>query len=220
MSQKLYTATQRALNKMGIFHLVSSCIAALPLFAITTACGKASHDQVSSSWHLSPTIEQDAAPLKIAVPYASGDVTGELTDRIIFSLQTLPNLTIDDNAPYLLSITILDDQEEKIGYRYDPLDKNTKIIPNENRSKMLVSVSLIERSSKKTLWGPAYILGTIDYDHQNSSINNNILAYSMGQLADIDTAQDVTYIPLHRDIGNKIAIWFQNEREIKSIKKL
>ncbi len=168
----------------------------------------------SSSWHISPTITSSDQELTIAVPYVSGDVNGELTTRIIYELQSLPQLRIDDNASKVLEISIVDENEDKIGYRQDPTKKHKKIIPSENRSQMLVKVTLVDRGTKKAYIGPAYILGSIDYDHQNSSVDNNILAYSMGQLADIDTARDVTYIPLYRDIGNKIAIWLQNSREI------
>ena len=62
--------------------------------------------------------------------------------------------------------------------------------------------------------GPAYILGNIEYDHQENSIDNNINGLSLGQLSDIDTAQDVTYIPQDRDLASKISLWLQNQQDL------
>lgn len=168
----------------------------------------------SSSWKISPSISNTDDRLSVAIPYASGDTSGALTSAIIYAIQSLPNVTISDTAPLLLQITILDDKEDKIGYRYDPLKKDT-IIPNENRSRLLVSVTLLNRATNQPIWQTGYILGNVDYDHQNSSINHNTLTQSMGQLADLDTAQDVTYAPLYKNIADKIALWFQNEREFQ-----
>ncbi len=205
------------IDKKTTPHTISIFLAIFfGIFGISS-CNHTETNEPTVSWHLSPTISDKENTLAIAIPYASGDTTGDLTAAVISSVQKLPNVQIEDDAPYLLSITILDDKESKIGYRYDPLKKDKKIIPNENRSSVLISVSLLDRGTKKTIWGPGYILGSINYDHQNSSINNNTLAYSLGQLADLDTAQDVTYIPLYRDLSNKIALWLQTERETKTL---
>ncbi|MGR3951398.1 MAG: hypothetical protein QRY74_00525 [Chlamydia sp.] len=175
-----------------------------------------SNQSIFSSWQISKTLSEKEPQFAIAIPYANGDETGELTNRIIYAIQSLPNTVIDDTASQMLIISILDAKEQKIGYRQDP-DTSKKIIPNENRSKMLISVSLIERDSKKEIWKTGYILGSIDYDHQNSTINGKNLTKSLGQLADIDTAREVAYIPLYRDISKKVAFWVHHQREIEHI---
>jgi len=169
----------------------------------------------SCGWHVAETISHQN-PTHLSIPYASGDSSGELTNAVIAIMSTQPGFTIDDTSLYQLKISILDDKEQRIGYRYDPAKEakgKKKLIPNENRDKRLVQVSLIDRQSNKTMIGPAYILGSIEYDHQENSIDNDINDFSLGQLADINAAQDVTYIPLYRDLAKKISYWLQNQKD-------
>lgn len=161
----------------------------------------------------------EANQMTVRIPYAQGDASGELTSRVVEAVNAQPGFRVDESGRYILSVKLLDSSEEKIGFRYDPrkLRHGQKdLILNETRAKALAEISLIDTTTSTKICGPAYILGNIEYDHQENTIDNNINDLSLGQLSDIDTAQDVTYIPEYRDLAQKIALWLQNQRDLKS----
>lgn len=185
------------------------CLHGLLLFGLASAC---------SPWHMAGSMSSDRQ-MTVSVPYVQGDATGELTSRLVESVSSQPGFRIDESGQYILRVKLLQTQDEKIGFRYDPkkLRHGQKdLILNETRSKALVEVSLVDRYSNTTVCGPAYILGNFDYDHQENVIDNNINGLSLGQLSDIDTAQDVTYIPQDRDLAIKICQWLQNQQDLAS----
>ena len=170
-----------------------------------------------ASWHLSDSMTH---PKTVHIPYAVGDSTGEFTRRVISEVSKQPGFSVDDSGQYLLTIRLLDSKEQKLGYRFDPIDLDKgkrEIIPNESRALVLAEVSLKDTFSNKIVLGPAYILGGIDFDHQQNTINNDTNDFSLGQLTDIETARDVTYIPLYRDLSIKIATWLQNAQEFATV---
>ena len=124
--------------------------------------------------------------------------------------------TDDGTAAQLtLKVRILNTRYDNIGFRYRHNIENSeeskrKIIPNESRTKVLAEVTLLDTLSKKVLLGPAHIVGSIDYDHQNYDLNNDINTFSLGQLSDIDTTEDVLTIPLYRDLAYQITTYLQN----------
>ena len=165
-----------------------------------------------TSWHLAPSVT-DSEPKQICIPYVHNDETGELTSDLVKAVNDQPGFRVDDGGRYLLSVKLLDSKEFKTGFRYDPrkLKKGEKdLILSESRAKALVEVQVIDRFTNEVVRGPAYILGSADYDHQENTINNDINRLSLGNLSDIDTAEDVVYIPLYRDLSQKIGIWLQN----------
>ena len=172
-----------------------------------------------SSWHLANSLSSEKQ-ISVSIPYAQGDDSGELTSRLIEAMNSQPGFRVTDGGQYILRVKLLDDKEEKIGYRYDPIQLKKgvhKLILNETRAKALAEVHLVNRFTNKDIAGPAFILGNIEYDHQENTIDNNINDLSLGQLSDIDAAQDVTYIPLYRDLAQKIALWMQNQQDLASI---
>ncbi len=188
---------------------ILACLCAVLLGGCISAC---------SSWHIADSMSSDHR-MSVYVPYVQGDATGEITSSLMETLNSQPGFRIDESGQYLLRVTVLDAQEEKIGFRYDPkkLRHGQKdLILNETRAQTLVEVALIDRHTNTTICGPAHILGSIDYDHQENTINSNINDLSLGQLSDIDTAQDVTYIPQNRDLARKICLWLQNQQDLAS----
>jgi hypothetical protein len=169
-----------------------------------------------AGWHVADSVSADNQ-MTVRIPYAHGDDSGELTSRVVEAVSLQPGFQVDESGQYLLQIRLLDDKEEKIGFRYNPreLKKGSrKLILEESRAKVLAEVTLINRFTKKIVAGPAHILGNADYDHQENTIDNNVNDLSLGQLSDIDAAQDVTYIPLYRDLSSKIALWLQNQQDL------
>ena len=167
-------------------------------------------------WKLAQSVSA-SQPMRICIPYAAGDSTGEFTTQLISAVSRQPGFIIDENSQYQLSVKFLDSKEQRIGYRYDPRELHRgrqKIVPNENRDKQLVELSIVDSVTQKIVCGPAYILGSAEYDHQENSINNDINDLSLGQLSDINAEKDVTYIPLYRDLVLKIGSWLQNQQDL------
>jgi hypothetical protein len=163
-------------------------------------------------WHMSKSVTGHDCQ-QICIPYVQNDASGEATAALVRAVNDLPGFRVDNGGRYLLSVKILDHKDAKLGFRYDPIElhKGKKdLILNETRARVLVEVQVIDRFTNQVIHGPAHILGSTEYDHQESSINNDINRRSLGQLCDIDTAIDVVYIPLYRDLASKIGIWLQN----------
>ena len=180
-------------------------------FALLSGC---------THWHLSDSTTQKKT---IHIPYALGDSTGELTRRVIGEVTKQPGFTVEDSGQYLLTIKLLDSKDQKVGYRFDPIDLEEgrkKIILNESRALALAEVTLKDTFSNKVILGPSYILGTADYDHQQNTIDKDTNDLSLGQLSDVETAQDVTYIPLYRDLAIKISLWLQNASDFATVSSL
>jgi hypothetical protein len=175
-------------------------------FAVCTAC---------TPWHMSKSV-MDSDCKQISIPYVQNDEDGELTAYLVQAVSEQPGFRVDNGGRYLLSVKLLDRKESKLGFRYNPIElrKGEKeLILNETRAKALAEVKIVDRFTNEIIRGPAYILGSIEYDHQESSVNNDINRLSLGQLCDIDTAEDVVYIPLYRDLAAKIGLWLQNNSD-------
>lgn len=173
------------------------------------------------SWRLSPTLDKSRVRT-ISIPFVPGDTNGALTSAIIEQIEKQGGLRFaHDGGELTLKVSILSNKYDNIGYRHNPKELHRgreKLIPNETRSKILAEITVTEVASQKVLLGPAYILATAEYDHQNYSINNNINTFSLGQLSDIDTAEDVIDIPLYRNLASEIALYLQHHFETLSPK--
>jgi hypothetical protein len=153
--------------------------------------------------------------ISLSVPYASGDKDGRLTSQLIEQIEKEGLFRYSpEGSKYVLKVRILDTKYENIGFRYDPKrlakEQKEKLIPNETRSRLLAEVTIVNNETGKNVLGPAHILSTSEYDHQNYSINNDINRFSLGQLSDIDTAQDVMNIPLYRNLAKEINFYLAN----------
>jgi hypothetical protein len=178
-------------------------ILSLSLLCVTTSCG----------WHLADSLSPHKKQT-ISIPYISGDSDGSLTSCVVEQIEQQGGLKyVPDGGAYTLSVELLDSKSQHIGFRQDPkkLTKGKhKLIPSETRRKLLAKVEVIDALSQKIIIGPAYIVGSCDFDHQNYSLKNDINNFSLGQLTDIDTAYDVVDIPLHRDLARNIAQYLAN----------
>ena len=72
-----------------------------------------------ASWHVADSVSSDRQ-MTVRIPYIQGDDSGELTSRVIEAVSLQPGFCVDESGQYLLRIHLLDDKEEKIGFRYNP----------------------------------------------------------------------------------------------------
>ena len=146
----------------------------------------------------------------LSVPYAKGDDTGDLTNALINSISTKTHFRVEEDCRYQLIVEILHSKRERLAYRFNPLHKE-RLISCENRANMLAQVTIVDRTTKKTIRGPGFIRASIDYDHQSTAKDDTINKYSLGQLGNIDTYGDSLPIPLFRDLSEKIALWVEQQ---------
>lgn len=182
------------------------CFALLSLLFCCTSCG----------WHVAKSDIAGDAPT-ISIPYAYGDGDGLLTSEIIAQVQKETALQyVQNSGEYTLKVVLLDAKNENIGFRYDPKkleDGKKKLIPDETRRRLLAKVSVVHTASNKDVLGPAYIMGSCEFDHRYYNLSHNINRFSLGQLTDIDTTSDVVNTPLYRDLAHQIALWLENTIE-------
>ena len=158
----------------------------------------------------------DSKPQTVSIQYISGDETGDLTSSVVAEIEKLPSFRYTpEGGAYTLEVRLLDEESEKIDYRFqhhEHVAAFKKVIPSEGRAQALVEVKLLQ--NQKCVLGPAYILGSCEFAHQNESLNTNINRFSLGQLTDIDTTEDVLYVPLYRNTARKVALWLQDNLDL------
>jgi len=144
----------------------------------------------------------------ISVPYVEGDEDGSLTAVLIREINASGLFVYQNTGGALtLKVTIVDYEDSHIGFQYDQKkdgEFKNLLIPNETRTTLLTEVILIETASGKIALGPARIAASVTFDHDYYATRHRINVFSLGQLTDIDTAQEAAIKPLHRHIAKKI----------------
>lgn len=155
----------------------------------------------------------------VAVPYVQGDFKGLFTEELIRSLGSAANLQFNAKADRNLLVTIVEEGTNKIGYRYDrdtdgSLKKN--LLPIENRQKIKLKVEIIDKKDKKNCFGPFEFTDDIDFDYveetlrdlsfidTNTGQRRTALAFSLGQLESISSAEDAAKTALYRKAARRL----------------
>jgi hypothetical protein len=144
----------------------------------------------------------------IEIPFICGDIQGEMTTKLIYLLNASGRyLTTTSNPRYCLSINIIGNKDQNIGFRYD---RNTDgdllrtIIPTESRWSLLAEVTLVDKYSGCIVLGPARISAYYDFDHDWYSTWDGVNIYSLGQITDYADAKDQVQAPLYHKLAQKI----------------
>ena len=144
----------------------------------------------------------------ISVPYVEGDEDGSLTATLIREINASGAFRYCDRGGALtLKVSIIDYQDEHIGFQYDQKkhgEYKKLIIPDETRTTLLAEVILTETATGRVALGPARIAASITFDHDYYATRHRINVFSLGQLTDIDTAQEAAIRPLHRRLAKKV----------------
>lgn len=150
---------------------------------------------------------RDQAPT-ISVPYVLGDIDGHLTASIIKEIATSGAYIYRQNGgEWTLKVQIIEYYDENIGFRYDRNRKcklKHEIIPVETRSYLVAEVELIHTATCQTVSGPTRIQVNIAYDHDYYTIRNRVNIFSLGQLTEVDEAEDAAQVPLDQRLAEKI----------------
>jgi hypothetical protein len=155
----------------------------------------------------------------VSVPFIPNDADGTLTTAVIYALSASGLVdVVAAGGDYQLSIAIVSEDAEKIGFRVDPQKVDGKVRKNllavEGRKKLLVEASLCRGGS--VAFGPYKIEVDAEYDYvdgdsaQDLTFVNpsgtlvTVLPFSLGQLESIDAAEEAARKPLYQRLGQKI----------------
>lgn len=150
----------------------------------------------------------------ISIPYAEGDLKGDLTAEVIKNISSSGAFSyVNQGGELRLKIKVIDSNEENIGFRYDrhkdgKLKKN--IVPTETRVSAIAEVTLIDAATGKIVRGPDRITAYAEFDHTYYTTRNEINIFSLGQLNDIDVARDAAKTPLNRALAEQIVDYVIN----------
>lgn len=150
----------------------------------------------------------------LSIPYAEGDLKGDLTAEVIKKLSSSGSFRyVNCGGDLILKIKVIDFSEENIGFRYDrnkegKLKKN--IVPTETRAVVIAEVSLIDGGTGKIVRGPDRISAEAEFDHTYYTTRDEINIFSLGQLSDVYVARDAAKIPLNRALAERIADYVIN----------
>lgn len=175
--------------------MTKSIVSALLL--LLTSCG----------YHFVTTTADEHAKT-VTVPAIDGDKDGSLAMNVIHELTRGSNFRYTKHqSDYILQIEVLGHRLEDIGFRYDINTRGTatrNLVPTESRENFLVEVTLVDRASNKPILGPTRILTKVDYDHDYYLNKGALNTFSLGQVNDIETTEDLLPIPLERNVARRI----------------
>lgn len=155
----------------------------------------------------------------VTVPFVVGDDDGALTAEVIGSLSSSGIADVlSFGGEYQLQITILGEDNEKIGFRIDPQKVDGKVRKNllASEGRRTMSVEAVLLSGGEVAYGPYTIMADAEYDYvDGDSIQDltfinpagtlvTVLPFSLGQLEPLESAQHAATKPLYRKLAQKI----------------
>ena len=155
----------------------------------------------------------------ISIPYVEGDQQGQLTAEIIRQLEETGLYEfVRSGGDLVLTVSMVGDQKEVVGFSYDRTEKKGKIEQNlmatENSRSLTAQITLSE--GEKAILGPLKVTASGEYDYVDvnslktlSFINENgkrekVINFSLGQLDSIEGAEDNVLTPAYRQLAHKI----------------
>lgn len=147
----------------------------------------------------------------ISIPYVEGDLDGQLTAALIRQISLSGEFVYRTcGGEYVLEARIIDETYENVGFRYDRTREDCLkhyIIPVEMREGILVEVQVVAFCSGEVILGPNRLYADLDYDHDYYTIRHGVNVFSLGQLTDIDSAEDAAKTTLYQRLAEKVVSW-------------
>lgn len=145
----------------------------------------------------------------LSIPYVEGDPDGQITKALVYQVASSGRYVYQAcSGQFILRVRVIDEYDENIGFRYER-NKNCKvtreIVPVETRGWIVVEVELL--SAGQVLRGPCRLQAYTEFDHDYYTIRDRVNIFSLGQLTDVDSAEDASLTPLYRRIAEKITEW-------------
>lgn len=167
----------------------------------------------------------------LSIPYVTGDQEGQLTSELIRQFSCSGDYAyVRDHGAQLLKVSLVGNDSESIGYRYDRNQSTgavqTNLLPTEKRRTVTAEVTLLDAGTEEILVGPYLISASTDFDFTDvNSIQSlafmtpngekeKVLNYSLGQVDSVEGAQDDAVTPLYRSLAQKIVAVILNASSI------
>ncbi len=144
----------------------------------------------------------------ISIPYVEGDWEGILTSALIRRFSANGALeVVNGGGDLCLSVCLLEPQREIIGYIIAPVedtDGKKVLFSNEARLTLTAVVTVTDKRSQCTLFGPLEISAYLDYDYEPDLTSVDDHAFSLGQLEMRNLAEDAARPSLFFLLAEKI----------------
>lgn len=148
----------------------------------------------------------DYSEKKIYVKPVKGDFDGQWTADLIKAVASMGFVIVDEDlSDYVIDLEILNKSDENIGYDYARNSQNQRldyIVASEGRLGIKAKVFVKERISNKTYSKDLY--ASSDFDFDPNFLQNNAIAFSLGQFHHVDAAKDTAQEPLRRALVVKV----------------
>lgn len=171
-------------------------------------------------WGCRYQFENSTNRISVCIPYIRGDIQGQLNQALIREISACNGFSYSYESSFLLRITILEDKDEPIGYRYDRNPNNQDLRKNivkvETRRLITAEVQLIDQESNCVVIGPFRVKANADFDCINSDSladvvvalpnqrSQRMIDFSLGQLDSVEGAHDDSAQVAYRMLARKI----------------
>lgn len=144
----------------------------------------------------------------VEIPFVQGDPRGAFTEELVFALSASGAMTyVQCGGRTELIVSILEFRDQNIGFRYDRGENNQieeTLVPAETRRTAIAEVRLVDRVTGEQILGPDLIRASMDFDHEFNSSRDGVNVFSLGQVSDIDEAEEAALTALYRKLARKI----------------
>lgn len=152
----------------------------------------------------------------VCIPYVEGDPNGLLTSALVYEISSRGTLQYRNcQAELELSVVIRDIRLDNVGFRYEKESSgntNSTVVPTETRLTALAEVVVHSSGAETPLIGPDLVVASTTFDHDFYSNQAGVNVFSLGQINDLDLAEEEAYRPLYRELARRItehvfAVW-------------
>jgi len=164
--------------------------------------------------------DQNQGKTTITLPLIKGDIDGNFMNAIVHALASSGRFAFQrGESQLLLSVAILSDGDDRIGYRYDRDPNSGKrrknIVGIENRETIQAEIKVIDTYTQEIIFGPQVICASTDYDYIDSHSSRDliylspkgpttVIDFSLGQLDSIEGAHDDARLPIFHKLAQAI----------------
>jgi hypothetical protein len=167
----------------------------------------------SCGYHMGSPLPNNLSRSSVTVPFIKGDLTGDLTQALIYELTTSGYRYVHRQGDILIRVQLLEVRADDIGFRYERESDNDvkkSLIPAETRLTAKAQVEVIDASTCCQLLPTFCVSEFVEFDHEYYTARDGVNIFSLGQLSDYDAGKEAAQMPLNRKLAQKIVLYLDN----------